>query len=86
MKPPPPNAVHLVLLPACRCGCRVHLVAYLDEGGVIVERELDRNISREQGYRVISFIESQAVRFNFRSFPVSDIWMPVDAHRAQPNV
>lgn len=70
--------VHLALLPACPNGCHVHLVAYVEvDGGLLVERELDRNLSRDVAMKVMAFVEANAAQFNWSAFPLTDAWMPL---------
>lgn len=69
---------HLVLLPACTCGCLVTLVAYeVGEDGVLVERELERRMERAEGERVLAFVVANFERFDTTFFPVSDVWPPL---------
>lgn len=71
--------VHLALLPACACGCTVHFVAYVDEGGLLTERELERSVPLELGRRLLAFTERHAAQFDWRAFPLTDAWMPLTA-------
>jgi len=66
---------HLALLPACACGCTVTLVVYeLDADGTLIERELDRGLSRPQGERLLAFVAANVDRIDTRYFPVTDAW------------